>query len=449
MRGTMLVGPPNEPWEGFIMFLGFRGRRSASSAIPLLPCLVLPILILAGCHDHENLLDAGPSAEAAVVPVLVSARAIPGAYIVVFKPGVADVSGLSRRLLTETGATARFTYSHAIKGFAADLPAKALEALRRNPNVAYVEPDAAVELFGGSEPTPQAWGLDRVDQRSLPLNGSYTWGTSGTGVNVYIIDTGIRTTHVDFGGRAVWDFNAVQGKDPNTDCVGHGTHVAGTIGGTTYGVAKGVSLHAVKVLDCTGNGRWSWVIAGIDWVTAHATKPAVANMSVGGEYNQAANDAVAGSVASGISYSIAAGNSTVDACTFSPASEPTALTVGATTKLDALAAYSNTGHCVDLFAPGSFILSDWNSSDTEAVYLSGTSMATPHVTGAAALYLETHPSAAPSEVSAALLAGATQNVITGLSAGTANLLLFTGDPNTATGGGDSCVPSKRWSKNCK
>jgi subtilisin family serine protease len=228
----------------------------------------------------------------------------------------------------------------------------------------------------------------------------------------------------------VWDFNAVKGNDPDTDCMGHGTHVAGTVGGTTYGVAKGVSLHAVKVLDCTGSGRWSWIIAGIDWVTAHAAKPAVANMSLGGGYSQSVNDAVTGSIASGIVYAVAAGNSRTDACTFSPASTPAAVTVGATTRLDSLASYSNIGSCVDLFAPGSFVLSDWNWSDTSAVYLSGTSMASPHVAGAAALYLEAHPAASPAEVSAAIVAGATQNVLTGLPAGTANLFLFTGDPST-------------------
>jgi subtilisin family serine protease len=434
------------------------GRTFARKTIPYMLLLSLGGLAVPACTEDEG-APAEPTTGAALTPTAAFAsasasRIIPGSYVVVFKRGATDVPGLARRLVAAARGTLRFTYTAALPGFAADLPVQAVEALRRNPNVAYVEPDQAVELFGGgTEPAPPApWGLDRVDQRTLPLSLSYTWGTSGAGVSVYIIDTGIRTTHVDFGGRAVWDFNAVKGNDPDTDCLGHGTHVAGTVGGTTYGVAKGVSLHAVKVLDCSGNGRWSWVIAGIDWVTAHAAKPAVANMSLGGDYYQAANDAVEGSIRSGVTYAIAAGNSSTDACTFSPASAPDALTVGATTKIDGQASYSNFGSCVDLYAPGTFILSDWNTSDTTAVYLSGTSMATPHVTGAAALYLETHPTASPAEVTSYLRAAATRDRITDVGTGSPNLLLFIGDSASAqspSSGSSSCVPSKPRSKNCK
>ena len=435
------------------MFAG-PDRTHAPRGTSLLTFFLLGTAVVAfiGCRDAVAPMEPASSVEhPAVAPSLASA-AIPNQYIVVFKQEVPDAPGLARRLVAEHGGALRFSYTAALKGFAAELPQRALDALRHNPNVAYLEQDGTVELFGGgTEPAPP-WGLDRVDQRTLPLSTSYTWATSGAGVHVYIIDTGIRTTHEDFGGRATWAFSSVKGKDGtlNTDCHGHGTHVAGTVGGTRYGVAKEVQLYAVRVLDCSGSGTWSGVIAGIDWVTANHRSPAVVNMSLGGSYTQALNEAVAGSIASGVVYAVAAGNSTTDACTVSPASTPTALTVGATTRLDALASYSNTGPCVDLFAPGSFILSDWNSSDTEAVYLSGTSMATPHVAGAAALYLETHPSAAPSEVSAALLAGATQNAITGLSAGSANRLLFTGDPDAPSGGGEApCVPSRPRSKNCK
>jgi subtilisin family serine protease len=251
----------------------------------------------------------------------------------------------------------------------------------------------------------------------------------------------------------VWDYSVIKGKDSDIDCHGHGTHVAGTVGGTRYGVAKGVSLHAVKVLDCAGSGTWSGVIAGIDWVTANHASPAVANMSLGGSPNQAVNDAVTGSIAAGVTYAVAAGNSAVDACTFSPASTPTALTVGATYWTDARASYSNIGPCVDLFAPGTFITSAWNTSDTATAQLSGTSMATPHVAGTAALYLETHPSASPATVAAYLLATATEGRIPDPGTGSPNLLLFTGDPATVQppppSGGGSCVPSKPWSKNCK
>jgi subtilisin family serine protease len=436
------------------MSTGLGGRRAA---IRYLPSLGFIALAFAGCSDKGSPLETGTPVAEAVAPAFANARVIPGSYIVVFKPEVSDVPGLARQLVDGHGGALRFTYTAALKGFAADLPEQALEALRRNPNVSYVEPDGVVEHFGGGmEPAPPApWGLDRVDQRTLPLSASYTWGTSGAGVHVYIIDTGIRTTHQDFGGRATWAFSSVKGKDGqlDTDCHGHGTHVAGTVGGTRFGVAKEVQLYAVQVLDCSGSGTWSGVIAGIDWVTANHRSPAVANMSLGGSYTQSVNDAVAGSIASGVVYAVAAGNSATDACTFSPASTPTALTVGAISKTDARSSYSNTGSCVDLFAPGTFVLSAWKDSDTDAVYLSGTSMASPHVAGAAALYLETHPSASPATVASELLAAATKDRITDAGAGSPNFLLFTGDSTASqtppSDGGGSCVPSQPWSKNCK
>lgn len=437
------------------------GRSFARKTTPYILLLALTGLGVPGCTEDGG--PAEPSHEPALTPTAylpsaASSRVIPGSYIVVFKSEVRDVPGMARRLVDAAGGTLQFTYTAALPGFAAaNLPEQAVEALRRNPNVAYVEPDGVVEHFGGgTQPAPPApWGLDRVDQRTLPLSASYTWGTSGTGVHAYIIDTGIRTTHEDFGGRATWAFSSVKGKDGQlaTDCHGHGTHVAGTVGGTRFGVAKEVQLYAVRVLDCSGSGTWSGVIAGIDWVTANHRSPAVANMSLGGSYTQALNDAVAGSIASGVVYAVAAGNSTTDACTFSPASTPTALTVGAISKTDARSSFSNIGRCVDLFAPGTFVLSDWKDSDTDAVYLSGTSMASPHVAGAAALYLETHPGASPATVANDLLAAATSDRITDAGAGSPNLLLFTGDSTASqsppSDGGGACLPSKPWSKNCK
>jgi subtilisin family serine protease len=402
--------------------------------------------MLWACSIDEGPLGNRPSPRAAQ-----GSDVIPGQYIVRFRDDVQDAPGLARELVALSGGELGFTYTAAIKGFSAQLPVQAVEALRHNPNVAYVEPDQMVQLFG-TQPLPP-WGLDRVDQRTLPLDATYAYTEMGAGVNVYIIDTGIRTTHVEFGGRAVGAFTSLKGKSTTDDCHGHGTHVAGTVGGATYGVAKAVSLYAVRVLDCTGNGSWSDVIAGIDWVTANHRSPAVANMSLGGAYMQSANDAVAASIAAGVTYAIAAGNSAVDACTYSPASAPSALTVAASGTTDYQARYSNFGPCVDLYAPGNYILSTWNTSDTASYTLSGTSMASPHVAGAAALYLGAHLSATPAEVTQALVTNATSNVLKDLGIGSPNLLVYAG---TSTQSGKEptpapapCEPQKPWSKNCK
>ena len=424
--------------------------RSTIVASSLSTLLAAAGFLLSACQGTGTPVDPNAAGEPAPA---VNADVIPGAFIVVFKPTVADAPGLAKQLATDHGGTMHFAYSAALKGFAADLPAQAVEALKHNPNVAYVEPDQVVRLeSSGTEPAPPApWGLVRVDQRTLPLDASYSWGTSGAGVNVYIIDTGIRTTHVEFGGRAVGAYSSVKGAKTTDDCNGHGTHVAGTVGGSTYGVAKGVRLYAVRVLDCDGSGTYSGVIAGIDWVAANRQLPAVANMSLGGGKSQPLNDAVAGSIAAGVTYAVAAGNSNYDACYFSPASAPEALTVGATTRQDAQAYYSNWGTCVDLYAPGDSITSAWNTSDTATAIKRGTSMATPHVAGAAALYLEAHPAATPAQVSQALGAAATQGQITKLGTGSPNLLVFTGDPATpqpAPVSGPKTCNGNAWWKPC-
>jgi subtilisin family serine protease len=274
-------------------------------------------------------------------------------------------------------------------------------------------------------PTP-SWGLDRIDQHDLPLDNSYTTATSGAGVTAYVIDTGIRISNTDFGGRASIGFDAIGDGQNGNDCHGHGTHVAGTIGGTKYGVAKSVSLVAVRVLDCGGSGTWTQVISGIDWVTAHHPANSVANMSLGGGAVSSVDTAVANSVASGVTYAIAAGNSNADACNYSPARAASAITVGATTSTDARASYSNYGTCVDLFAPGSGITSDWNTGDTATNTISGTSMATPHVAGSAALYLGAHPGSSPAAVTSGLLAAATTGHVTSPGAGSPNLLDYVG-----------------------
>ncbi|MEU4385451.1 S8 family peptidase [Promicromonospora sp. NPDC023805] len=378
-------------------------------------------------------LAAAPAAAAmASTPLELASAPVAGAavedsYIVVLNNDVArtQVRSAASSLVQEYGGKVNRSYSNAVRGFSATMSAADAKQLEADPSVAYVEQNQVVTATATQTPVP-SWGLDRIDQRALPLNNSYTYTSTGAGVKAYIIDTGILTTHQDFGGRAIHGRDTVSNDNNATDCQGHGTHVAGTVGGTSYGVAKNVTLVAVRVLDCSGGGTTAGVIAGIDWVTAdHAAgQPAVANMSLGGGFSQALNDAVARSIADGVTYAVAAGNETAtNACTRSPASTPAAITVGATTRTDARASYSNIGTCVDIFAPGSDITSAWYNSTTATNTISGTSMATPHVAGAAALVLSANPGATPAQVGTTLNNAAVTGVVTNPGTGSPNRLL--------------------------
>jgi subtilisin family serine protease len=341
---------------------------------------------------------------------------IPGQLIVTFKPSVANPELTARGLANANGGEVLYTYTTAIKGFTIRVPEQAAEtvadALRRNPNVASVEQDGVV--YAINTQSPATWGLDRIDQRTSSLDNSYTYNQDGTGVSVYVVDSGVLYGHVDFGGRAVFGYDAVGGlSDPGSDCNGHGTHVAGTVGGTTWGVAKNATLVSVRVLGCNGSGSWSGVLAGIDWITKNGKKPGVVNMSLGATgTNSTLETAVTNSINAGFTYAIAAGNSSADACNFTPARTPAAITVGSTTNTDARSSFSNYGTCVDIFAPGSSIKSTYHTSSTATSTLSGTSMASPHVAGVAALYLQQNPGASASNVRNALVSGATQGVVT-------------------------------------
>jgi aqualysin 1 len=378
-----------------------------------------------------GLLVAAAVPSAAEVRVPEGARAIPGSYIVVLREDAAVEPGLraaragdvASDLAARHGARITRVYQRVLRGFAARMGAAAAEALARDPRVRYVEQDS--EVWAVATQAGATWGLDRIDQVSLPLTGTYSYGFDGNGVNAYVIDTGIRTTHQDFGGRAVEGFTSINDERGTDDCHGHGTHVAGTIGGTTWGVAKGVTLWAVRVLNCNGSGTNSGVIQGVDWVTENHEAPAVANMSLGGGASAALDEAVTASIASGVTYAVAAGNSNRNACNYSPARTPAAITVGATANSDARASFSNFGACVDVFAPGAGITSSWNTGDTATNTISGTSMASPHVAGAAALYLHEHPSATPVEVAAGIVAAASLGKVANAGSGSPNRLLFT------------------------
>jgi subtilisin family serine protease len=329
---------------------------------------------------------------------------------------------------SDAGGRIAFRYRTALTGFAIEIPQQAVAALRSNPAVVAVDPDTPVTT-SGTQPSPP-WGLDRIDQRALPLSASYTYPGDGAGVTAYVVDTGILSTHVDFGGRVRAGYTAINDGRGTGDCNGHGTHVAGTLAGSTHGVAKGATPVAVRVLDCNGSGSMSGVIAGLDWAAANhvAGTPAVANLSLGGPTNSSLDAAVTALVNDGVSVSVSAGNDTVNACTQSPARATAALTVAATDRTDARASYSNFGTCVDTFAPGSGIVSDWYTSSTATMTLSGTSMATPHVAGAAAVLLGQQRTLTPAQVASRLIGSATTGVVTNAGTGSPNKLLFVDTP---------------------
>lgn len=342
------------------------------------------------------------------------ASATDGRYVVVLKetPSWASAAALAERY----GGALQQAFRTALPGFAATMTAAEAGRLAADPAVASVQPDRTARA-ADTQVGPPSWGLDRVDQPARPLNGAYAYPTSApssgrAGVTTYVIDSGVRATHDDFGGRATsgWDF--VDNDGDADDCYGHGTHVAGVVGGARYGVAKDVSLVALRVLGCDGSGSYAGIIAAVDWVTANARRPAVVTMSLGGTSFAPLNEAVAASIASGVTYVVAAGNDAADACGYSPAGVAAAVTVGATDRDDARAPFSNAGPCVDLFAPGVGITSAGIADDAASRTMSGTSMAAPHVAGAAALVLAEHPDATPAQVASALVGAARPGVVT-------------------------------------
>lgn len=377
--------------------------------------VAVSLLVLGACADDASVVAPeqrdGPA---------FSATSIPGEYIVVLKEG-ADPRGVAAAV----GADPRYVYEAVVNGFAGALNHGQLKALENHPAVEYVEADQvmSIEATQYMDSYGHPWGLDRIDERDLPLSGSYTYSYTGNGVRAYIIDTGLDVDHAQFEGRAMNVYDAFGGS--GNDCNGHGTHVGGTVSGKTYGVAKKSLPRGVRVLDCNGSGSTSGIIAAVDWVRTNALKPAIANMSLGGGYSSTLNSAVNNLSSSGIFVAVAAGNSNADACNYSPASAAYAFTTAASTKTDYKASYSNYGSCVDAYAPGSSIKSAWiGSGNTETNTINGTSMASPHVAGVAALYKHRYGDVSSSTIDSWIKNNATTNHIKSNVTGTPNRLLF-------------------------
>jgi len=387
----------------------------------------MSFLIVAALFCAGLFFNAPVSSQGHKEKVRKNANRIENNYIVVLDDSVVGERGeysiagyMADDMARSYRGKVKHVYKHALNGFSVEMSEADAEAMSQDYRVAFVEEDGI--MTADATQTNPPWGLDRIDQRNLPLNATYNYNWTGSGVRVYIIDTGIRTTHNQFGGRASNVFDAFGGS--GSDCNGHGTHVAGTVGGSTYGVAKSSMPRGVRVLDCNGSGSTSGVIAGVDWVRQNFIAPAVANMSLGGGASTALDNAVNSLSNAGVAIAVAAGNSNANACNSSPARAVNAITTGSTTTTDARSSFSNFGTCVDLFAPGSGILSAWFTSNTATATLSGTSMASPHVAGVAALYKQANPSASATTVRNAIVNNATTNVVTNAGTGSPNRLLY-------------------------